>query len=61
MKLRLAKTHEVDIAMEIIIEAKRHLKQQGINQWQLGYPDYNCIRQDIKGKRAFLLLTRINY
>ena len=55
MKLRLVKIHEVDKAMEIINVAKKHLKQQGINQWQLGYPDYKCIRQDIKEKKGFFI------
>lgn len=37
--LRLAIEHEADTAMEIIDMAKAHLKDQGIDQWQTGYPD----------------------
>lgn len=56
MKLRLVKIHEIDIAMEIINDAKRHLKQLGINQWQSGYPDYNCIRQDVEDQKGFFVV-----
>lgn len=55
MKLRLANVHEVDKAMEIINEAKKHLKQQGINQWQSGYPECHCIQQDMNGKKGFFV------
>ncbi len=36
--LRLAKQGEQHIAMDIINMAKTHLKDQGIDQWQAGYP-----------------------
>lgn len=55
MKLRLVALHEIHTAMEIIDAAKRHLKQQGINQWQTGYPDSNCIRQDIETGKGFFV------
>lgn len=55
MELRLAKRHEINKVMEIINEAKSHLKQQGINQWQEGYPDCDCIRRDIEEEKGFFI------
>lgn len=49
------KRQEADKAMEIIDEAKKHLKQQGINQWQAGYPDYDCILRDIEDEKGFFI------
>ncbi len=55
IELRMAKPEEIQSAMEIIRSAKRHLKEQGIDQWQTGYPDDSCIRQDIlTGKGYFV-------
>ena len=34
MQLIPAQAHQLDAAMEIIDEAKRHLRDQGIDQWQ---------------------------
>ena len=34
--LRLVKLEEIEIVIEIINLAKRHLKEQGIDQWQTG-------------------------
>lgn len=53
--LRRVQAHERDLAMEMIDEAKRHLKQQGINQWQTGYPDAACIQGDIDNGNGFFV------
>ncbi|WP_305768815.1 GNAT family N-acetyltransferase [Candidatus Epulonipiscium viviparus] len=53
MKLILA--NNIDIAMKIIDDAKLHLREQGIDQWQNGYPDYDCIAKDILAKRGYFL------
>lgn len=56
LELRLVKLEEVQIAMDIINTAKTHLKAQGIDQWQTGYPNYNCIKNDIEfGKGYFVV------
>ncbi len=44
---------ETDIAMNIINGAKKHLKEQGIDQWQKGYPDYDCIKNDAINNKGF--------
>lgn len=53
ISLRLAAMNELDIAMDIIDSAKAHLKTQGIDQWQTGYPDEACIKSDILAERGF--------
>lgn len=55
-ELRLAKLEEVQIAWDIINTAKAHLKEQGIDQWQTGYPDYDCIKKDIVHKKGFFIV-----
>lgn len=54
--LRKAIANEAAIAMELIDQAKAFLKEQGIDQWQKGYPDAACIQHDImQGKGYFML------
>lgn len=54
--LKMVMEYEIDAVMEIIDQAKCHLKEQGIDQWQNGYPDRMCIEKDIrKGKGYFLM------
>lgn len=54
--LRRAEEKELTIAMELIDQAKAFLKEQGIDQWQTGYPDAACIQRDVtQGKGYFML------
>ncbi|MDD3410798.1 MAG: GNAT family N-acetyltransferase [Eubacteriales bacterium] len=53
--LTLAQDGELDTAVRLIDEAKAHLKELGVNQWQTGYPDRTCIRQDIERSRGYFL------
>lgn len=39
MKIRAAGLSDLPAIMEIINEARRNLKEQGINQWQRSYPN----------------------
>ncbi len=55
--MELVKTTINDVAytMKIIDMAKKHLKEQGIDQWQTGYPDLECITNDAEyGKGYFI-------
>lgn len=54
--LRIVQKEEADTAMAFINGAKEHLKQQGINQWQNGYPDFDCILQDIENENGYFLV-----
>lgn len=55
-RLRLAEQEEWATALEIIDQAKAFLKEQGIDQWQKGYPDAECIRRDIAGEKGYFVL-----
>lgn len=54
--LRLVTAEELDKAMGFINDAKAYLKAQGIDQWQAGYPDRDCIARDIAGHKGYFLL-----
>ncbi len=56
MELRNIELNEVDIAMSIIDDAKKHLKEQGIDQWQSGYPDYACIKNDALNQTGYFIV-----
>ncbi len=56
MKLVEINENQIEVAMEIIDGAKAHLKEQGIDQWQNGYPDYNCILEDAKKGRGYFIM-----
>lgn len=54
MKLDLAQQKDLGRIMELIGQAKEHLKENGVDQWQQGYPDQSSIQQDINNKTGFL-------
>ena len=54
--LELAKRENLSIAIALINQAKEYLKEQGINQWQTGYPDAECIEADIENDKGYLLI-----
>ena len=55
MKLRLTTTNDLNAVMTIINQAKKYFKEQGINQWQDGYPNENSIINDIDHQEAYAL------
>ena len=55
-KLRNTKAGEECIAMNIINQAKVFLKEQGIDQWQTGYPNMEAILSDIEKERGYFFL-----
>ena len=56
LKLKTATLPEVDLAMEIINQAKAHLRAQGIDQWQTGYPDRACLERDAQTGKGYFLV-----
>ncbi|GFZ27139.1 GNAT family N-acetyltransferase [Lactobacillus corticis] len=60
MELRLVKPNELDQAMAIINDAKQHLADQGVDQWQTGYPDEGHIKADIDKKAAYFVTDGID-
>lgn len=41
--------------LEIIGQAQRYLRDQGIDQWQDGYPDEAVVREDIRLRQGYVL------
>lgn len=58
MELTVVEPHQIDIVMDIIHQAKKHLKEQGIDQWQTGYPDYECIKSDILNSKGYFVVDK---
>ena len=54
-RLRAAALSEVELAMDIINQAKAHLRAQGIDQWQTGYPDWDCLERDVRTGKGYFL------
>ncbi len=55
-QLRNAQAGEENIAMDLINQAKAYLKEQGIDQWQTGYPDMEAILGDIEEQRGYFIM-----
>ncbi len=60
MQLKNLELSEIEKAMQIIDTAKKHLKDQGIDQWQDGYPDYECIKNDALKKIGYFIIEEDN-
>ena len=56
IQLKVVQPNEIGIAMELINQAKQYLKEQGIDQWQNGYPDFTCIEKDIAAQKGYFLV-----
>ena len=54
--LRNTVAGEEHLAMDIINQAKAFLKEQGIDQWQTGYPNMEAILGDIEKQRGYFFL-----
>ncbi len=55
MKFRPAVQADTDRIMELIQQAKDHLKRSGVDQWQKGYPDRASIQADIGARTGYVL------
>lgn len=58
MELRKALDNEIETAVDIIDMAKEHLRKQGIDQWQNGYPDRASIIEDIDKERGYFIVEK---
>ncbi len=56
MQLTKITTADVETAMEIIDSAKEHLKEQGIDQWQQGYPNSELIHSDAMAQKGYFVV-----
>ena len=55
MKIRLARTDDLPVLMDIVHEAQRTIAQLGIDQWQNGYPSEEVIACDIAMGRSYVV------
>jgi RimJ/RimL family protein N-acetyltransferase len=53
MKLIQAEQKDLNTAMAMIDAAKKYLHDCGVDQWQTGYPDKECIRNDILHQKGY--------
>ncbi|WWU64031.1 GNAT family N-acetyltransferase [Clostridium baratii] len=56
MKLRKSVNEDINNIMQIIDEAKEAIKEQGIDQWQNGYPNADVIRNDILNNDSYVFI-----
>ncbi len=56
MKVRKSTFLDCQSIMEMIDQAKTYFKEQGIDQWQNGYPNIEVIKQDIEQENSFVLV-----
>ena len=57
MRLQLSTTSDIQSILQIINDAKTHLKSQKIDQWQNGYPNQTQIEQDITNNESYVLIN----
>lgn len=55
MIFRIAKKEDIEKIMPIIEKAQEYLKNQGIDQWQDGYPNEESIGEDIEAENFYIL------
>ena len=55
MKLRPKTINDLPEVIEIINQAKLYFKNEGIDQWQDGYPNEDSIINDINQNEAYVL------
>jgi GNAT superfamily N-acetyltransferase len=48
MELRPAKTADLDRILAVVEDARRFLKESGVDQWQGGYPERALLAEDIE-------------
>lgn len=56
MEFRKSAKSDVDGIMNIIKQAQAYFKEQGIDQWQNNYPNYETINNDIDNGISYVLL-----
>ncbi|NLN41975.1 MAG: GNAT family N-acetyltransferase [Clostridiales bacterium] len=56
MEFRKAVETDLNAVMNIISQAQNYLKEQGIDQWQNGYPNRQTIINDIENGHSYVLL-----
>ena len=60
MEFRKSVETDINNIMKIIKQAQAYFKEQGIDQWQNGYPNVETISNDITDKNSYVLLKDNN-
>ena len=60
MEFRKSKKSDLEQIMTIIKQAQAYFKEQGIDQWQNGYPNNETIESDINNKVSYVLIKDEN-
>ena len=55
MIFRRTTIEDIPAIVEIICQAQEYLKNQGINQWQNGYPNKNSLIKDIQNGYSYVM------
>lgn len=55
-QIRPSTTEDIPFIMGMIAQAQNYFKQQGVDQWQDGYPNTEVIRNDIRNHNSYVLL-----
>lgn len=55
MIFRKAKETDLNKILNLIVQAQLYFKENGINQWQNGYPNINSITNDIQNDYCYVL------
>lgn len=56
MDFRKSKREDIEKIMMVIKKAQAYLKEQGIDQWQNGYPNEDVIKTDIDNDESYVLV-----
>ena len=54
---RKAEKNDLDQVMKVIRDAQATLKEDGVDQWQDGFPDEKVILEDMSVRSAFVILV----
>lgn len=60
MKFQKAFEKDIKDIMNIIEQAQSYFKEQGINQWQDNYPNFETIKSDVDSGTSYILLKENN-
>lgn len=56
MEFRKSKKQDIEKIISVIKKAQDYLKEQGIDQWQNGYPNKEIIEKDIDDESSYILI-----
>ncbi|MBU5312169.1 GNAT family N-acetyltransferase [Tissierella carlieri] len=60
MEFRKTVESDIDSIMNIFNQAKAYMKEQGIDQWNNNYPNYEVVKNDIKDGVSYVLVKDNN-